>query len=65
MQSNWGKTDVKVYNVTLTELAGMIRENNEKNGKDIQITFSEDKTYNFSFMTLIPSNATAEHLPQQ
>lgn len=60
MQSNWGKTDVKVYNVTLTELAGMIRENNEKNGKDIQITFSEDKTYNFSFMTLIPSNATAE-----
>ena len=43
MQTNWGKTDVKVHNVTLSELAQTIRENNEKNGKDVEITFSEDK----------------------
>ena len=48
MQTNWGKTDVKVHNVTLSELAQTIRENNEKNGKDVEITFSEDKVYNFS-----------------
>ena len=30
MQTNWGKTDVKVHNVTLSELAQTIRENNEK-----------------------------------
>ncbi len=61
MQTNWGKTDVKVHNVTLSELAQTIRENNEKNGKDVEITFSEDKVYNFSFMTLIPSTATADN----
>lgn len=61
MQTNWGKTDVDVLTGTLSEIAGMIRENNEAYDKDIQITFTEDSTYSFSFMTLIPSNATADN----
>lgn len=61
MQANWGKTDVSVFTGTLSELAEMIRNNNEEAGKDIQVTFTEDSTYNFSFMTLIPSNASTSN----
>lgn len=60
MQGNWGKTQVKTYYVTLNELADMIRANNAKTGKDIQIDFSGSDAQ-FSFMTLIPKNATAEN----
>lgn len=60
MQSNWGKNDVDVFTGTLSEVAEMIRANNEATGKDIQVTFTEDATSTFSFMTIIPSNATAE-----
>lgn len=59
MQGNWGATKVKTYNVTTAELAQMIRSNNAETGKDIQIHFTEDSVNNFSFMTLIPKNATA------
>lgn len=58
MQGNWGKTDVKTYYVTLAELGKMIRANNETYGKDIQVTFTENKTAQFSFMTLIPKSAS-------
>lgn len=61
MQSNGFKTDVSVFTGSLTEVADMIRENNETYGKDIQITFTESKTAQFSFMTLIPKNASAEN----
>lgn len=61
MQGNWGKTDVKTYYVSTSEIADMIRENNAISGKDIQIHFSENKTATMSFMTLIPENATAEN----
>ena len=61
MQSNWGKASVKTHYVTLTELAGMIRENNQATGKDIQVTFTEDPNATFCFMTMIPKTATAEN----
>lgn len=60
MQSNFGKTDVFTYTGTLSEVADMIRENNTKTGKDIEVTFEENNVYDFSFMTMIPSNASAE-----
>ena len=61
MQGNWGKTDVKTYYVTTAELADMIRSNNAETGKNIQIHFTEDSVAQFSFMTLIPDNATEEN----
>lgn len=60
MQGNWGSTKVKTYYVTTAELAEMIRANNAETGKDIQIHFGEDAVNQFSFMTLIPKNATAD-----
>ena len=59
MQNNWGKTEVTVFTGSLTELAGKIRDNIAANGKDMDITFVENADYNFSFMLLKPSNATA------
>lgn len=61
MQSNWGKASVKTHYVTTAELAEMIRTNNQKTGKDIQPTFTEDSVARFSFMTMIPKNATASN----
>lgn len=61
MQGNWGKTSVKTYYVTTSEVADMIRANNSVTGKDIQIHFTENSTANFSFMTLIPKTATADN----
>lgn len=61
MQGNWGKTSVKTYYVTTSEVADMIRANNSVTGKDIQIHFTENNTANFSFMTLIPKSATADN----
>ena len=61
MQGNWGKASVKTYYVTTAELAEMIRANNQKTGKDIQPTFTEDSVARFSFMTMIPKNATASN----
>ena len=61
MQSNWGKTEVSTFTGTLSELAGMITENTEANGKTVDITFTQDANYNFSFMLLKPDNATAEN----
>ena len=61
MQGNWGSTKVKTYYVTTAELAEMIRANNAETGKDIQIHFGEDAVNQFSFMTLIPKNATADN----
>lgn len=61
MQGNWGKTAVKTYYVTTSEVADMIRANNSVTGKDIQIHFTENNTANFSFMTLIPKSATADN----
>jgi len=61
MQGNWGKASVKTYYVTTAELAEMIRANNQKTGKEIQPTFTEDSVARFSFMTMIPKNATASN----
>jgi len=61
MQGNFGSTKVKTYYVTTAELAEMIRANNAETGKDIQIHFGEDAVNQFSFMTLIPKNATADN----
>lgn len=58
MQCNFGKTKVSVFTGSLSEVANMIRENNKAYGKDVQVTFSESDTAQFSFMTLIPKNAT-------
>ena len=61
VQNNGFKTDVSVFTGSLTEVADMIRANNEEYGKDIQITFTESKTAQFSFMTLIPGNASVDN----
>ena len=61
VQTNWGYNSVKTYYVTLSELGDMIRANNEATGKNIEITFTEDSVSKFSFMTLIPDNASAEN----
>lgn len=61
MQTNWGKTDVDTYYVSLKELGDMIRANNEAYGKDVQVTFTENAAAQFSFMTLIPDNASVEN----
>jgi len=61
MQGNWGKTEVSTYTGTLSDLAGMISKNTEANGKVVDITFTQDANYNFSFMVLKPNNATAEN----
>lgn len=61
VQNNGFKTDVSVFTGSLTEVADMIRANNEAYGKDIQITFTESKTAQFSFMTLIPDNASVDN----
>lgn len=61
MQTNWGKNDVSVFTGTLSDVAGMIRDNNAAAGKDIQVTFTEDTASSFSFMTIIPENATADN----
>ena len=61
IQGDWGKTNVKTYYVTTSEIADMIRSNNNITGKDIQIHFTENDTATMSFMTLIPKNATAEN----
>lgn len=61
IQSNWGKTDVSVFTGSLTELAEKIRDNNETYDKNIQVTFTESKTAQFSFFTLIPSNASVDN----
>ena len=49
------------YTVNLTELAGMINENNEKTGRDIQIHFTQNKISEFHFRLFVPSSATAEN----
>lgn len=61
MQNNWGRTDISVFTGSLTELADIIRENNADYGKDIKITFTESKTAQFCFTTLIPENASADN----
>lgn len=61
VQSNGFRTDVSVFTGSLTEVADMIRANNEAYGKDIQVTFTESKTAQFSFMTLIPENASVDN----
>ena len=58
MQAGWGKNRVSTFTGTLSELAGMIEKNNAKAGKSINVTFTKNSIYNFSFMTLVPSNAT-------
>ena len=40
VQSNFARTDVTDYKVTLAELAEMIRGNNEITGRDIQTHFT-------------------------
>lgn len=59
MQNNWGKTEVTSYIVTLQELADMIRDNNSKNNKAVDITFTENSDYKFSFMVLKPKTASS------
>lgn len=61
MQTNWGKSDLDVFVGTLSDVAEMIRENNEATGKDIEVTFTEDSNSTYSFMTIIPENATADN----
>ena len=61
MQSNWGNASTKTYYVTTAELAAMIAENNQQTGRDIQVTFTEDATARFSFMTMVPKTATADN----
>ena len=61
MQSNWSKTDVSVFTGSLTEVADIIRENNAAYGKNIQVTFTESKTAQFCFTTLIPENASVDN----
>ena len=60
VQSNFARTDVTDYKVTLAELAEMIRSNNEITGRDIQTHFTEDSVANFHFRLFVPENATAE-----
>lgn len=49
------------YTLTLTELAQKMRENIEANGKDVDILFTENEKYTFSFATYVPKNATKEN----
>ena len=58
MQAGWGNNKVTTFTGTLSDLAGMIDKNNASTGKNIQVTFTKNAVYNFSFMTLVPSNAT-------
>lgn len=61
MESQFFAAKRTEFNVTLSELAQRIRENNEETGKDIQIHFTEDVMNNFHFRLFIPNTATADH----
>lgn len=61
IQTSFGKTDVIEYNVTLSELATMIRENNQDTGRDIKVDFTEDTTSNFHFRLFVPENSSADN----
>ncbi len=58
VQNGFGSIKVKTHYTTLTGLANEIRSNNEKYGKDVQVTFTESAQARISFMTLIPKNAS-------
>lgn len=49
------------YEVTLQELSDMMKENMERNGKDIDVLFTTDEVSKFSFSTYIPKNATKDN----
>lgn len=61
MQNNLLKTKVTSYTITLTDLADMIRENNAANGKAVDITFTENSDYKFSFLVFKPKTASSDN----
>jgi len=60
MEGNFGANNMLEYNVTLKEIADMIRANNAATGKDIRVDFTEDEKYNFHFRVFSPKTATSE-----
>lgn len=61
VESDFGGAKIVDYNVTLQEVAEMIRANNAETGKDIQVDFTEDSQYNFHFRVYIPKEATSDN----
>jgi hypothetical protein len=58
VQSGFGSIEVTNFNVTMSDLADQIRINNQKYGKNIDISFSSNAIYNYSFTLYKPKTAT-------
>ncbi len=70
MERGWGKVKVTEYNITLRDLIQEIKSNNEKTGKNIQVTFKGGSAGSvfgppvgddFHFRLFVPKTATAEN----
>lgn len=61
VKTNGYTVDVTNYQMTLTDLSEKMAENLAENGRDIDVLFTLNDTYNYSFSTFIPKNATKDH----
>jgi len=60
VQDSFGKVNVTNYNnLTLSEVAYKIDENNKESGKDIAITFTKSDTARMTYKVLQPKTATS------
>lgn len=60
IQHGFGSVNVTSHNMTFTEMAAAIRENNAEYGKDVEVSFTENAYYNFHFTEYRPKTATDE-----
>lgn len=58
IQHGFGTVSVLSHNMTFTEMAEAIRENNAAYEKDVEISFTENAYYNFHFTEYKPKTAT-------
>lgn len=58
VQHGFGSVSVKAHNMTFTEMAAAIRENNSTYRKNVEVSFTENAFYNFHFTEYRPKTAT-------